>query len=134
MIVHTVNQVVNISHCVYIMHVFVDDAMTSMTLKQGLWLVRDSKKMLYQPSLLYKTVISLGTPVSSTNKTDNSNIHVTEILLKVVLNTIALTLLYFWLDIIHILGKSSRLTCNSGLTQTLTHIPVVLYIVHVYAK
>jgi hypothetical protein len=33
---------------------------------------------------------SLGTPVSSTNKTDRHNI--TEILLKVVLNTIALTL------------------------------------------
>ena len=37
-----------------------------------------------------QTVASLGTPVSSTNKTDRHNI--TEILLKVVLNTIALTL------------------------------------------
>jgi hypothetical protein len=33
-------------------------------------------------------LFSPGTPVSSTNKTDRQDIHVTEILLKVALNTI----------------------------------------------
>jgi hypothetical protein len=36
------------------------------------------------------TVFSVGTPVSSTNKIDHHDILVTEILLKMALNTIAL--------------------------------------------
>jgi hypothetical protein len=39
-------------------------------------------------------MFSLDTPVSSTNKTDNHDIIVTKIFLKVVLNTITLQYLY----------------------------------------
>jgi hypothetical protein len=51
--------------------------------------------------------ISLGTPVSPTNKTDCQDI--TEILLKVALNTITLTLKLFWY-LIHVERQKETVT------------------------
>ena len=57
-----------------------------------LWSPADHNKKNLELKMMYKTALwyenSPGTPVSSTNKTDSHDI--TEILLKVVLNTITL--------------------------------------------